>query len=192
MTPRPGRLPARTPVSAHARRAAVARIRGASAGSVSGALSIAAHGWAAGAMPVQSSTLMLLVAAATVVGALVTGISPLRTSSVGLVAALFGGQLIGHAALSADMAGMQHTSMWTPAMLCAHLAGAVCAAVVILGAEAAYRIGTAVTRVLPMPVHRPAVAETLLPRRVHRDRVILRIFPADTFRTRGPPRPAFC
>ena len=191
MISRPGLLPARTPVSAHTRRAAVARLRGASAGSVSGALSIAAHGWAADAMPMPSSALMMLVAASTVVGALVAGIAPLRTSAVGLVAALWGGQLVGHTVLSTEMAGMHHVPLWSPSMLCAHLVGALCAAVVILGAEAAYRIGTAVARVLPVPVLHPTVSDSLIPRSVHRDRVILRIFPADTFRTRGPPLPVF-
>ena len=142
-------------------------------------------------MPVQSSTLVLLVAASTVVGALVAGLTPLRTSAVGLVAALWGGQLLGHLVMSADMAHMHDMPLWTPTMLCAHIVGAVCAAVVILGAEAAYRIGTAVARVLPVPVGSPASAEPLLPRSIHRDRVILRIFPAETFRTRGPPLTAF-
>ncbi|MGW5515275.1 hypothetical protein [Nocardia africana] len=192
MFPPPGRVSARTQVSTRARRAAVARLRGASAGSVSGALSIAAHGWAAGGMPVQSSTLMLLVAAATVVGALVAGLAPLRTTAVGLVAALWGGQLIGHLVMSADMAQMHDMPLWTPAMLGAHLVGAVGAAVVILGAEAAYRIGTAVARALPVPVSLPASDEPILPRSVHRDRVILRIFPTETFRTRGPPLAAYC
>ncbi|MGH8882280.1 MAG: hypothetical protein ACRD0P_33855, partial [Stackebrandtia sp.] len=168
MNPRTGLSPDRTPAAAHARRAAASRLRGAATGSVSGALSIAAHGWAAAAMPVSSSTLMMLIAACTVVGALVAGIAPLRTSTVGLVAALWGGQLIGHMALSTEMAGMHHAPLWTPVMLCAHLVGAVCAAVLILGAEAAYRIGTAVLRVLPIPVNRPAVTDSPVPRSVHR------------------------
>ncbi|MFF0498809.1 hypothetical protein ACFYU5_20555 [Nocardia aobensis] len=192
MFPPSGRVSARAQVSTRTRRAAVARLRGASAGSVSGALSIAAHGWAAGGMPVQSSTLMLLVAASTAVGALVAGLAPLRTTAVGLVTALWGGQLIGHLVMSADMAQMHDMPLWTPAMLGAHLVGAVCAAVVILGAEAAYRIGTAVARVLPVPVSLPAIDESILPRSVHRDRVILRIFPTETFRTRGPPLPVYC
>lgn len=138
-------------------------------------------------MPVQSSTLMLLVAASTAVGALVAALAPLRTSTAGLVTALFGGQLLGHLVMSADMAHMHDLPLWTPVMVGAHLAGAVAAAIVILGAEAAYRIATAVARVLPVLVSTPAVPEPVLPHGAHRDRVILRIFPADTFRTRGPP-----
>ncbi|WP_025347964.1 hypothetical protein [Nocardia nova] len=191
MNPRPG-LAARAQISAQTRRIAVARLRGASAGSISGALSIAAHGWAAGGMPVQSSTLMLLVAASTAVGALVAGVSPLRTGAAGLVAALFGGQLLGHLVMSADMAHMHDMPTWTPAMLGAHLVGAFAAAIVILGAEAAYRIATAVARVLPVLVSAPATPEPTLPRSAHRDRVILRIFPADTLHTRGPPLTAYC
>ncbi|WP_245553260.1 hypothetical protein [Nocardia veterana] len=192
MITRPGATPARAQVSAHSRRAAVARLRGASAGSVSGALSIAAHGLAAGGMPVPSSTLMLLVAASTVVGALVAGLAPLRTTAVGLVAALWGGQLVGHLVMSADMAHMHDMPLWTPTMLGAHLIAAVCAAVIILGAEAAYRVGTAVARALPVLVSLPVITEPVLPRSPHRDRVILRIFPTETFRTRGPPLTAHC
>ncbi|QIS24568.1 hypothetical protein [Nocardia terpenica] len=183
-----GRSPGRTAAQARSRRAAVARFRGGSAGSVSGALSIAAHGWASGGMPLESGTLALLVAACTVVGALVSGVGPLRSTVFGLITALVGGQLLGHTTMSVGMVHMHHgTSMWTPTMLAAHLVAAVCAAVVILGAEAAYRIGTAVlARALPVLRGTPAIAGPLL-RITHRDRVILRVLAADTLRTRGPP-----
>ncbi|WP_280269366.1 hypothetical protein [Nocardia wallacei] len=187
----PGRSPARDAAAAQTRRTAIARLRGGSAGSVSGALSIAAHGWASGGMPLETSTLVLLVAACTVVGALVAGVGPLRERLAGLAVALVGGQLLGHAVMSLGMIGMQHAeSMWSPAMLCAHIVAAVCAALVIHAAEAAYRIGTAVlARVLPGLFRSPAIAGPPLLRTTHRDRVILRLFQADTFRTRGPPLP---
>ncbi|MCM6776280.1 hypothetical protein NDR87_20260 [Nocardia sp. CDC159] len=189
MNIRSGRAPARGPVAAQARRTAVARLRGAAAGSVSGALSVAAHGWASGGMPLQTSTLTLLIAGATVVGTLVSSLGALRGTAAGLVAALFGGQLLGHSAMSIGMMHMPHVeSLWTPAMLGAHLLAAVGAAIVILGAEGAYRIGTAVlTRVLPGLLRAPAIAGPTLPRSAHRDRVILRILAADTRRTRAPP-----
>ncbi|WP_280362560.1 hypothetical protein [Nocardia wallacei] len=135
-----------------------------------------------------TATVALLVAACTVVGALVAGLRPLRHTRSGLAAALVGGQLLGHAVLSFGMAGMSHgESMWTPVMLCAHIAAALCAAVVIHAAEAAYRIGTALSRVLPKLVRSPVIAGPRPLRTAHRDRVILRVFAADAFRTRGPP-----
>ncbi|WP_280273957.1 hypothetical protein [Nocardia wallacei] len=183
-----GRSPARDAAAVRMRRTATARLRGGSAGSVSGALSVAAHGWASGGMPVGTATVALLVAACTVVGALVAGLRPLRHTRSALAAALVGGQLLGHAVLSFGMAGMSHgESMWTPVMLCAHIAAALCAAVVIHAAEAAYRIGTALSRVLPKLLRSPVIAGPRLLRTAHRDRVILRVFAADAFRTRGPP-----
>jgi|GEM_PF-581130 len=179
--------------TAGSRNAAVARLRGACAGTVSGALAIAAHGWAAGGMPLQSSTLLLLVGACTLIGALVTGVRPLRATATGLAAALIGGQLLGHAVMALDMAGMAHdASMWTPAMLAAHIAAALAAAIVIQGAEGAYRMVFAVlSRVLPMLVHPPAIPAPQPLRIAHRDSVIQRIIAADTGHTRGPPALAY-
>ncbi|BCK53784.1 hypothetical protein [Nocardia wallacei] len=183
-----GRSPARDAAAVRMRRAAAARLRGGSAGSVSGALSVAAHGWASGGMPVGTTTVALLVAACTVVGALVAGLGPLRHTRSGLGVALVGGQLLGHAVLS--FGGMSHgESMWTPVMLCAHLAAALCAAFVIHAAEAAYRIGTALSRVLPKLLRSPVIAGPAALRITHRDRVVLRVFAAEVFRTRGPPVP---
>ncbi|MFF3573484.1 hypothetical protein [Nocardia jiangxiensis] len=188
----PGRSPARDSAAAQQRRSAVARLRGGSAGAVSGALAIEAHGWAAGAMPLQSRTLLLLVAACAVVGALVTGLRSLHTTRTGLVTALIGGQLLGHAVMSLDMLDMPHPgSLWSPAMLIAHIAAACAASVVIHGAEAAYRILiAALSRALPLLVHPPAAAPPSPVPIAHRDHVIHRIFAADSCRTRGPPLPA--
>ncbi|MQY31224.1 hypothetical protein [Nocardia aurantia] len=185
----PGR-PGRPLAAAHARRSAVARLRGGCAGAMSAALSIAAHGWAVGGMPVSSGTVALLLAGASVIGALVTGLGSAGSSTAALAAALLGGQFLGHAALTADMAGMPHRSPWTPAMLAAHTIAAVCAAVLIRGAEAAYGIACAAAcRALPLLLRTPAPAGPPTLPIAHRARVILRIFPADTFRTRGPPLP---
>jgi hypothetical protein len=184
-----GRSTARNAAAAHSRRAAVARLRGGSAGSISGALSIAAHGWASGGVPVQSSTVALLVASSTVVGALVAGVGPLRSTATGLVAALIGGQLLGHTTMSIGMMHTHHAkSMWSPAMLAAHIVAAVVAAFVIHGAEAAYRVATAaLSQVLPALLRTPVIPGPPLLRIGHRDHVIQRILAADTFRTRGPP-----
>ncbi|MEV6770237.1 hypothetical protein AB0N05_16605 [Nocardia sp. NPDC051030] len=168
-------------------------LRGGAAGLLSGALAVAAHGWISGAAPLESGPLTLLVLASAAVGALVTGVGALRTTWLGLVLALVCGQMLGHFAMMWGSPGSSHhhhhhASMWSPAMLAAHITAAVAAAVVILGAEAAYRIGTTVLSwVLPVPVSLPVLSgPPALPIR-HRDRVVLRIFAADAFHTRGPP-----
>lgn len=178
--------------SAAGRRDALARLRGGSAGAVSGALSIAAHGWAAGTAAPGSSTLTVLAGASALVGALVAGIGPLRESTSGLVAALIAGQLLGHVTLGFGAPHPQHgAAALSREMLAAHIVAAVFAAVVIRGAEAAYRIATAVlARVLPL--RHPSVFFEPAPLRTrYRDRVVLRVFAARALRTRAPPRPVF-
>ncbi|MFE3697677.1 hypothetical protein ACFXO7_07360 [Nocardia tengchongensis] len=174
-------------------RSDAAVLRGGGAGSVSGALAMAAHGWISGASPLESGPLTLLVAASAAVGAAVAGVHALRATALGLVVALTGGQLLGHFAMMWGSPGSMHhmhhsASMWSPAMLAAHIVAACAAAVVILGAEAAYRIGTMVlARVLPLPIALPVLSGPPLLPIAHRDLVVLRIFAADVFRTRGPP-----
>ncbi|MFC9894139.1 hypothetical protein ACFVMC_10640 [Nocardia sp. NPDC127579] len=173
-------------------RSAVARVRGAAAGSISGAIALAAHGWASGAMPPEGSTLMLLAAAAAVIGALVAGLAPLRDSAGGLIGALVAGQLLGHVTMGLGSGHVQHgDAQLTPAMLAAHIVAAVVAAFVIRGAEAAYRIGTAaLARVVPARYRAPAIPAPAPLRTRHRDHVILRVLAAETLRTRGPPHTA--
>ncbi len=143
-------------------------------------------------MPLRSNTLLLLVVACAVVGALVTTLRPLRTTRTGLVTALIGGQLLGHTVMSLDMLDMSHPgSLWSPAMLAGHFAAACAASVVIHGAEAAYRILiAALSRALPVLVHPPATPPPSPLPTTHRDRVIHRIFAANLCRPRGPPLPA--
>ncbi|MFE7744898.1 hypothetical protein [Nocardia sp. NPDC057455] len=175
--------------SAAGRRGAVARVRGGSAGAISGAISVAAHGWASGGMLPDTTALALLAAASAVIGALVAGLAPLRDTSAGLVAALVAGQLLGHCTMGISSGHLHHgDAQLTPAMLAAHLCAAFAAAVVIRGAEAAYRIGTAVVRrVLPLRHTPPVVADRAPLRTAHRDRVVLRVFAAEALRTRAPP-----
>ncbi|WP_246023394.1 hypothetical protein [Nocardia yunnanensis] len=176
-------------------RSDAAVLRGGAAGSVSGALAVAAHGWVSGAAPLESGTLTLLVVASAAVGALVSGVPALRTTTFGLTAALLGGQLLGHFSMmwgspGHSMHAMHHASLWSPAMLAVHTVAACAAAVVILGAEAAYRIATTVLAwALPAPVALPAPAGPPRLPIAHRDRVVLRVFAADACHTRGPPAP---
>jgi hypothetical protein len=75
-------------------------------------------------------------------------------------------------------------------MLAAHTIAALAAAVVIRGAEAAYRIlAAALARMLPLLLRGPAIPGPSSPRITHRDSVIQRIFAADSCHTRGPPAP---
>ncbi|KIA63810.1 hypothetical protein FG87_17065 [Nocardia vulneris] len=175
--------------AAAGQRSAVARVRGASAGAISGTISVAAHGWASGGMPPSGTTLTLLAGTAALIGALVAGLAPLRDTATGLVAALVAGQLLGHLTMGLGSGHLHHgDAQLTPAMLTAHILAAVVAAAVIRGAETAYRAGTAVLRrVLPPRRVRPFLPEPAPLRTTHRDRVILRIFAAESLRTRAPP-----
>lgn len=169
--------------------ATIAQLRGASAGSISGAISVAAHGWASGGMVPGSTAIALLVAMSAVIGALVGGLRPLGDTATGLIAALIAGQLLGHLTMGWSSGHLQHgDSQLTPGMLAAHTLAAVIAAVLIRGAEAGCRVAAAVlSRVLPLRYHPPAVSGPAPLRRTHRDRVILRILAAEALRTRGPP-----
>lgn len=175
--------------AAAGQRGPVARVRGACAGSISGAISVAAHGWASDAMPPDSSALALLAAASAIVGALVAGLAPLRDTSIGLISVLVAGQLLGHVTMGWSSGHLHHgDAQLTPAMVAAHVVAAGLAAVVIRGTEAAYRIGCAVlSRVLPMRYHPPAIPGPVPLCLTHRDRVVLRVFAAESLRTRGPP-----
>ncbi|MEU4344849.1 hypothetical protein AB0H00_26910 [Nocardia sp. NPDC023852] len=172
------------------RRGAVAQVRGGSAGAISGVISLAAHGWAAGGMPPTATVLVLLAAASTVIGATVAGIALLRDTSTGLVAALVTAQVLGHLTMGFSSGHLHHgDAQLTPVMLTAHLSAAVAAAIVVRGAEAAYRVGTAVlARVIPVCRRAPVAGPALL-RTDHRDRVILRVLAAQALCTRGPPLP---
>ncbi|MGY0501065.1 hypothetical protein ACWZHB_21490 [Nocardia sp. FBN12] len=169
-------------------RAVGARLRGACAGSMSAALSLAAHGMAAGGSLPGSTAIVLLAAASAVVGALVAGVGPLRNGAVGLATVLLGGQLIGHTTMS--WSGHSHSAddSLGLGMLTAHTIAAIVAAAVIVGAEAAYRVGsTVLARILPLRYRTPRIPDPAPSRLVHRDRVILRIFATRSLRTRAPP-----
>ncbi|WP_327150027.1 hypothetical protein [Nocardia sp. NBC_01329] len=167
-----------------------ARVRGAAAGLISGAASVAAHGWAAGTSPPDGTALTLLALAAAAVGALVTGLGPLRTGTAGLTAALLAGQLLGHISLGWGSGHLHHGDLQlTPAMLTAHLLVAGAAATVVRGAEFAYRVvATALARLVPVAPRPPVVPDPPSLRALHRDRVVAWILAAEIGRTRAPPR----
>ncbi|MDO3645625.1 hypothetical protein [Nocardia mangyaensis] len=169
-------------------RAIGTRLRGACAGSMSGALSLAAHGLASGGALPGSTTVVLLAAASAIVGAVVAGLPALRSGALGLAAVLLGGQLLGHTTMSWSGHGHHGADTLGLGMLTAHIVAALLAAVVIIGAEAAYRIGgAALARILPRRCRAPRIPDPAPLRLIHRDRVILRIFAAQSLRTRAPP-----
>ncbi|NUS92812.1 MAG: hypothetical protein HOQ36_10425 [Nocardia sp.] len=166
-----------------------ARVRGAAAGLVSGTVSVAAHGWAAGTAPPDGTAVVLLALASAAVGALVTGLPPLRTGTAGLTTALLAGQLLGHLGLGWGSGHLHHGDLQlTPAMLAAHLLVACAAAMIVRGTEFAYRVATAALARLAPVAPRPAIVpDPPLLRDLYRDRIVAWILAAETGRTRAPP-----
>jgi hypothetical protein len=167
-----------------------ARIRGAAAGLISGAVSVAAHGWAAGTGSPGGTAVVLLALASAAIGALITAVRPLRTGAAGLTTALLAGQLLGHICLGWGSGHLHHGDLQlTPTMLAAHALVAVAAAVVVRGTEFAYRVaGSALARLIPVAPRPPLLPDPPPLRLLHRDRVVAWILAADTGRTRAPPR----
>ncbi|MFC3961739.1 hypothetical protein [Nocardia jiangsuensis] len=174
--------------------AAVARVRGAAAGALSACLSVAAHGWAAARAGVGlevpgSTALVLLFAAAAVTGALIAGAPALRESAAALVAALGVAQVLGHAGLGFESGHLHGGDLQlTPAMLAAHAAAVLVAALLVHGTGAACRAALgALARALPSRAPAPPVADRVLLPIAHRDRVVLRVFARQGLSSRGPP-----
>ncbi|MEV0109183.1 hypothetical protein AB0H42_22965 [Nocardia sp. NPDC050799] len=167
-----------------------ARVRGAAAGLISGAVSVAAHGWADRMSSPDGTAVVLLALASAAVGALVTGLRPLRTGTAGLATALTAGQLLGHLSLGWGSGHLHPGALQpTPTMLAAHVVVAGAAAVIVRGAEFAYRVAaTALARLVPVAPRPPALPDRPPLRLLHRDRVVAWILAADTVRTRAPPR----
>jgi hypothetical protein len=120
-----------------------ARLRGISAGLLTAALAVAAHGTADSAAPSGTAVVLLAVLAATV-GGLVTTIARTADARV-LLGLLATSQLVGHVMLSA--AGHSHGEPSTPApaMLVAHALAVVAGAVLIAAGD---RLCRAVSRVV--------------------------------------------
>ncbi|WP_280438452.1 hypothetical protein [Nocardia carnea] len=167
-------------------RRGAARVRGAVAGLISGSVAVAAHGWATPTAIPDSTAIMLLGATTAVLGALVSG---LRTGPAGLTATLAVGQLLGHFCLGWGSGHLHHGDLQlTPAMIAAHVLAAWAAALLVRGAETAYRAGAvALSRIIPLFPRVPAIAGPAPLRTAHRDRLIPRILVTGTGGTRAPP-----
>jgi hypothetical protein len=129
-----------------------APLRGGAVGALTAALAVAGHGLAGGGLP-TAAALTLLVLCSIGAGALAATAGGTRAS---LVAALGGGQLLGHLALSSAVAH-QHAQGGASAavMLAAHAAATVLCAALILAAE---KLHGSITRVLRVVLrHAPAL-----------------------------------
>lgn len=115
---------------------ATARLRGAFVGSVSGAVSIAAHALGGGDVSPGQSSIAMLIAACTVVG-VVVGARRARFGVAEVMVLLAIGQAVGHVALTMSP-GHHHSTGMTSIMGAAHLAAIPVGALLIRGAEIAF------------------------------------------------------
>nr|WP_296763606.1 hypothetical protein [Rhodococcus sp. (in: high G+C Gram-positive bacteria)] len=161
-----------------------ARMRGASVGAASGALSIAAHGVGGGAMMPSESALVLLIVVSAAVGGAVTVLG----DRVPVIAVLVVGQVVGHAVLA--IASEHHHGLSpTPTMLAAHAVATVVCALLVRGAVLGYEHALSVLRrILPvLPLVLP-VLDNGGPRKTeYRSTVVLRVLVLSGNATRGPP-----
>lgn len=115
---------------------AVAQLRGMFVGSLSGAISIAAHGLGGGHAAPSEAAIVLLVAAAAVVGAAVASLRTRCNPLLLLVAVLAAGQGIGHVTLTLA-SDHGHGLNLPPQMLAAHAAATAAGAALVRAAEVA-------------------------------------------------------
>lgn len=175
--------------AAHRRASGTAALRGGFVASVSGALSIAAHGISGGHTAMTASSLTLLVGACWVLGA-IAGSARNGHRLPHLAALLLIGQGVGHASLSI-LSNHNPFAALTPSMTAAHVLAAGAAAVAIAAAERGGRRAIArLRRVRPIllvlaPIHDDA--PPFAPDFTYRPRVVLRLLASSGAGTRGPP-----
>ncbi|MCA1006517.1 hypothetical protein LCL87_12355 [Rhodococcus hoagii] len=113
---------------------AAAQLRGTVVGALSGAISVAAHGFGGGSAFPGDEAIVLLVAASAVVGAAVASVRTRRGPLVLLALMLAAGQGIGHFTLTLA-SEHAHGLQLTPQMLGAHAAATVVGVALIRAAE---------------------------------------------------------
>ncbi|MFE5704935.1 hypothetical protein [Rhodococcus koreensis] len=166
----------------------LAWMRGAAVGSLSGAVSIAAHGIAAGGIPPTEAAAVLLLAACAAVGAAVSALRVRERDAIFLPAAMTAGQLIGHTTLGVASEHTHSLGLSAP-MIAAHIAAiAVSAAVVRAAERACLRALAAVTRMV-LAVLAPLRIEigTWSATPVYRAKLSLWLLAGAAAGTRGPP-----
>ncbi|QNG17653.1 hypothetical protein G4H71_06195 [Rhodococcus triatomae] len=175
--------------TAQSRASGTAPLRGGLVGSVSGALSIAAHGIGGGhAAAMSTNSLALLVAACGAVGA-IAGSARTGHRLLHMAALLLAGQGAGHVSLSLT-SGHDPLSSLTPAMTTAHVLAAVVAAAAIAAAERGGRRALArLRRLRPalLVVASPDETPRSAPDFTYHPRVVLRLLAGSGAGTRGPP-----
>lgn len=165
-------------------------MRGAFVGSISGAVSVAAHAMGGGAAPTEGSVVLLLLGCAAV-GALVSSVRMDRHEMLCLAAALTLGQAIGHTTLAVG-ASHHHGLQLTPAMIAAHAVAVAVSAVLIRGGARGYTLAvSALVRILPvlfaaLPVDSPVAVGVP----AYRPKTARWLLVGASIGTRGPPLPA--
>lgn len=164
----------------------VVRVRGALVGGTSGALAIAAHGWAGGALPGQSSVAVLLLACA-VVGALAS----LGEKQKGLAVTVgqsTTGQFAAHLALALT-AEHAHALLPSVQMSAAHLVAAfVCSLAIGAADRGLTRAASTIRLAFVVPVDGiPVLDDAPTPRPRTRVATILRLLVSSGLGMRAPP-----
>lgn len=165
-------------------------MRGSVVGSLSGAVSIAAHGIGGGGMPPSESSVVLLLAACAALGASVAAVRVTSREWMYLVAVLAAGQLIGHTALALASDHAHGMGLSAP-MVAAHIAAIVVSAGLVRAAErACLRALAALSRIVLAvlaPLRVDTGTWTATP--VYRAKLSLWLLVGATAGTRGPPAP---
>ena len=138
---------------------ATAGLRALTASALTGALAVAAHGWAGGGWPVGGAG-VLLAATAAVVG--LSALSERAAATPMLAVLLAGGQLGGHLALA--VAGHSHASpLPGPLMLSMHLVAVAVGAVLMSACERLCQVLSQVARRCVRISRVPVGTRTALP-----------------------------
>ncbi|MFC9786658.1 hypothetical protein [Rhodococcus sp. NPDC127528] len=168
------------------RQTATARMRGGFVGSLSAAVSVAAHAMGGGSAPTESSVVLLVLGCAAV-GAVVASARATRTVPV-LAGALTLGQVVGHTALALG-AVHHHGPQLSPGMVVMHALAVVVAAGLIRAGERGLALAvSALHRILPVlfaafPVTTPVVVGVP----AYRPRLARWLLVGARVGTRGPP-----
>jgi len=181
----------RYPRGVDSRMPVLAQVRGAAVASVSGAVSIAAHGMAGGGMPPSQSAVVLLLAACAGVGAAVAAFDVRDRNRTFLLAALTAGQVVGHTTLTV-VDDHAHDLGLSSAMFATHLAAVAVSAALVRAVEGAcLHVLAAFTRVLLVLVSVPPVQTVVWSATpIHRATLSLWLLAGTAAGTRGPPTSA--
>jgi hypothetical protein len=166
----------------------VAQVRGVFVGSLSGAVSIAAHAVGGGGTPPSGAAVVLLLTVCAVIGAAISTIRVSRREFVFDAAVLVAGQALGHATL---MLAAEHThglGLSAP-MIGAHVLATVVAAILLRGAERACLavIAALVEIVRAIVAWFPAECRVWISTPVYRATLSLWLLAGSAVGTRAPP-----